>query len=162
MKKLLYLPLLALILLTGCKGNSFMNQRYTKLGHGTKQKTKEEVVLSKKHKQTPPVSAEITKRTENNDVFVSSVFLKENVAVPRSGFSILKSKSMIESVFIKSYSKNTLRIKSEAKQFKAKKTFAGKSASARGVASGALNIFLSIIILWAVIALVIFLITLIV
>lgn len=35
MKKLIYLSLVAIVVLSGCKGNSFMTQRYTKFGHAS-------------------------------------------------------------------------------------------------------------------------------
>lgn len=159
MKKLIYLPIIALILLTGCKGNSFLTQRYTKLGHSTQQKSKTEKMFIKELEKTPLVLTEITKSKENGDIFVSSVFLKGNIAVPRSGFSALKSKTAIESVFNKSYSKNTSQIKSEAKQFKTKKTFSERSASASGIVWDAFNILISIIVLVVVIVLVVFLVT---
>ncbi|MBA2610483.1 MAG: hypothetical protein H0U95_00835 [Bacteroidetes bacterium] len=35
MKKLIYLPLITIIILSGCKGNSFITQRYTKYSHAS-------------------------------------------------------------------------------------------------------------------------------
>ncbi len=137
-----------------------MNQRYTKLGHGTHQKNKREEMLVKELNKTPLVLTE-TKSAENEDILVSSVFLKGKIAVPRSGFPGVKAKTAIEDVFTKSYSKNTSSLRSESKQFKTKKTFGEKSASARGIVWDAFNILISIIVLVVVIVLVIILIGLI-
>jgi hypothetical protein len=59
MKTTIYVSLLAIIILAGCKGNSFMTQRYTNYGHAHHKASAENktTTVAAKQKATPLVKA---------------------------------------------------------------------------------------------------------
>ncbi len=61
MKKIICLPLVAIIVLSGCKGNSFLMQRYANYGHVSHKTCSKEIALAKKPVLT---TAESKKETE--------------------------------------------------------------------------------------------------
>ncbi|MDP1801368.1 MAG: hypothetical protein Q8L81_08450 [Bacteroidota bacterium] len=87
MKTFIYLPLIALIILTGCKSNKFTTQRYTNYGHAShKKSTNEKIVVQK------TVPAEITQPTVQIEVVEAKVEKKSvtPVTLIASGFSTLR------------------------------------------------------------------------
>lgn len=87
MKTFIYLPLIALIILTGCKSNKFTTQRYTNYGHANhKKSTNERVVVQK------TIPAETIQPTIQTEVVESKVEKTSvtPVTLIASGFSTLR------------------------------------------------------------------------
>ncbi|MBA3682402.1 MAG: hypothetical protein H0W73_14760 [Bacteroidetes bacterium] len=85
MKTFIYLPLIALIILTGCKSNSFTTQRYTKFGHASHKRSLNEREIVKA-KQSQPKEIEVKAET-------GTVVVKENrtpIGLITAGVATLK------------------------------------------------------------------------
>jgi len=81
MKTIIYLPLIALIILCGCKSSSFTTQRYTKFGHAS----------HKKQIHEPVVKATAPKEIKETKVETETVKAKVTpVTIITSGVSALK------------------------------------------------------------------------
>lgn len=84
MKTFIYLPLIALVILSSCKSSSFTMQRYTKYGHGSHKTTSHELVV-------------ITHKTEAKESKVETELVKENkqtiapVRIITNGVTTLKN-----------------------------------------------------------------------
>ena len=87
MKTLIYLPLIALIVLTGCKSNKFTTQRYTNYGHTSHKKTPQERVVVQKTKSPETIEPSVT--TERVEAKVEQKSLTP-VTLIASGFSTLR------------------------------------------------------------------------
>lgn len=83
MKKLIYLSLVAIVVLSGCKGNSFITQRYTKFGHASHKTVPADKAIANAQlpfgvENAPKI--EVVKNTEAEPVLVSSSSsIKENI-----------------------------------------------------------------------------------
>ena len=162
MKNLILLPLIALIVLTGCKGNSFMTQRYTKLGHTCQKTSHGEKRLTKvsdnfENKKNSTVNIETVKNQETEEALVCSISSQDNALTSQPRFSISSVKTTIGNAYTDNYSKNTSLIKSETKNLKTKKTLSERATAAKGLIDSVLGLVVTIIVLVVVIVLVLFL-----
>ncbi|MCW3077985.1 MAG: hypothetical protein JWO32_2594 [Bacteroidetes bacterium] len=160
MKKLICISLIAIAVLSGCKGSSFITQRYTgfsnashtKKGEDVKVNTKQKYSIQIVHRESKPVEA-----SEPEPVFCSnSSSVKESMlkVKPHSLTSQdVNSKFSCNSISkAKVESDNTINKKSE---FKTKKTFKEKVQSAKGAISTTLKIVLFSVILAIVVGIII-------
>ncbi|MBL7909617.1 MAG: hypothetical protein JNJ41_01015 [Bacteroidia bacterium] len=78
MKTFIYLPLIALIILTGCKSNKFTTQRYTNYGHASHKnrivQNEKAIVKINKIETNETVEAEIVKPTSTPVTLIASGF----------------------------------------------------------------------------------------
>ena len=160
MKNFILFPLLALVLLSGCKSNSFMTQRYTHLGHSpnkhnnteaTSGKTKEvktaghqEIVYVKEQPQAPETSVSLD-ATDNN--------LNKQSAAPASPNRFIAP-------FLRAGNTAVSLVKAEVKKtgeqkLKPKKTFKEKIQRAAGLFDTLFKIVLFAIILAILVAIII-------
>lgn len=142
MKKLIYLSLVVIVVLSGCKGNSFMTQRYTKFGHASHKTNNTEKAIVKT--QAPVITenapeSQVVKNTEAEPVLASSnSSIKENileriaVQIYPTGLKLTKSE--------------TLNTEDSKQVNKSKKTSQEKKEAAQKVIGTVLKI-----VLWAVI-----------
>jgi cobalamin biosynthesis Mg chelatase CobN len=147
MKKLIYLSLVAIVVLSGCKGNSFMTQRYTKFAHASHKTNHTEKAIVKTQ---APVSAENNPETE----LVKNV---ETEPVSASSNSSIKE-NILERIAVQIYPTGLKLTKSETlntedlKQVnKSKKTSQEKKEAAQKVIGTVLKIVLWIVILAVVV-----------
>ena len=101
MKKLIYLSLVAGIVLSGCKGNSFMTQRYTKFGHASHKTIRSEKEVVKTKTAVAPENIVETECVIGESKFISanSTGITENVIIPDeriSMFPIANSNTKLE------------------------------------------------------------------
>jgi PBP1b-binding outer membrane lipoprotein LpoB len=87
MKTFIYLPLIALIILTGCKSNKFTTQRYTNYGHASQKKSTNERVVAQK--TIPAEKIQPTAPTEIVEAKVEKTPVTP-VTLIASGFSTLR------------------------------------------------------------------------
>lgn len=87
MKTFIYLPLIALIILTGCKSNKFTTQRYTNYGHASHKKSTNERVAAQK--TIPAETTEPRVQTEVVEAKVEKTSVTP-VTLIASGFSTLR------------------------------------------------------------------------
>ncbi|MBL7909618.1 MAG: hypothetical protein JNJ41_01020 [Bacteroidia bacterium] len=83
MKKIICLPLVAIIVLSGCKGNSFLMQRYTNYGQASHKTCSKEIALAKKQVLATTESKKETERVisakEEPILASSNSSIKENI-----------------------------------------------------------------------------------
>jgi len=127
-----------------------MDQRYTGFDHAAQKKSKQKLPAAD-DKKNPLVNAEIIKDEEIVKLLLCSASFESTKPAPRSGSLVFTAKTGVANAFNKSYSKNTSIIRSEAKNYRTKKTFHEKSAATKGLVGGALRLFITIIILVVVI-----------
>lgn len=110
MKTFIYLPLIALIILSSCKSNSFTTQRYTKFGHAShKKQTHEQVVKVTGPKETKAetrVESEVVKAkiTPVTIITTGVSTLKQAILKPERKIQKLNASIALEEAAAPSYS----------------------------------------------------------
>lgn len=161
MKKFIGLALAAIVVLSGCKSNSFKTQRYTKFGHASVSKKSYEGHLTEKVEKEPEFSAKetnIEKNTESeNAVYcinsnkVDESLLKESF--PRLTINKANTPAEVSSENIIKVEGDHLDIKKT--ELKSKKSLKEKVESAQRVIGKVLKIVLFAIILAIVVGVII-------
>ncbi|MBA2610484.1 MAG: hypothetical protein H0U95_00840 [Bacteroidetes bacterium] len=161
MKNFIYLPLIALIILTGCKSNSFTTQRYTKFGHASHKNSQQqkEIVKANEIKQEEKeeiVETEVVKPSPTPIKLIASGFssLKENILKPEREVYDLNNTSVSLS------KEETLNTEASNSTIKSQKTFKQKSHKAEGIIGDAFATALYIVLVIIFILLIIFVISL--
>lgn len=148
MKKLIYLSLVAIVILSSCKGNSFITQRYTKFGHTFHKTCYTEKTLAK---TSSPVIAENNSETE---------IAKNGEAEPVSATSnsFLTKENILERIPVQIFPNGLKLTKTEGLEaddskhvYKSKKTFEQKKQTAKKVIGTVLKNVLWIVILAVVV-----------
>ena len=165
MKTFIYLPLIALIILTSCKSNSFNSQRYTKLAHSShKTYSHETVVVNKKAAVAPKevVETEVVKSTQTPVQLVASGMssLKESILKPERKVYSLNSTASVNSIKTESVSKDeTVNTENSTLSVSSQKSASQKTQHSRGFIGSALATALWIVLVVIFIILIIFLIS---
>ncbi len=160
MKTFIYLPLIALIILTGCKSSSFTTQRYTKYGHTSHKKTASspEVV---KAKQAEPEKAEteVVKQTVTPVTIITAGVstLKDAILKPERKVYDLNENSLSAAPKSESVSNDeTINNENSKHAFKSKRTFKQKVQKAEGLIGSAFLTALWIVLVVIFICLILF------
>ncbi|MBL7918742.1 MAG: hypothetical protein JNJ40_00420 [Bacteroidia bacterium] len=160
MKTFIYLPLIALIILTGCKSNSFTTQRYTKFGHASHKKT-EHVPQVGKAKQAEPekTESEVVKQTINPATIITAgastlkdAILKPERKVYNSNKNSFSAAPVSESVD----NDATFNSENSKQVVKSKRTFKQKVQKAEGVIESAFLTALWIVLVVIFICIILF------
>ncbi|MEO6302090.1 MAG: hypothetical protein ABIP51_02850 [Bacteroidia bacterium] len=146
MKKIIYLPIIALIILCSCKDNSFMTQRYTKFGHSAN-----ENALTKKHQnKTESLIVESTEiqtpeypQTASASETSPILFVKVNLINP-----IKENFQRTTTTIIK---KETKEVENSKTEFKNKSTISKNKSTAHHITGTLLKIVLWVVILAVVV-----------
>jgi len=157
MKKLIYLPLLAIIVLTGCKGNSFMTQRYTQFGHSSNKKGVQEKIVATDSEKSTAIATVNVKYEKPNDVLICSADSKKISEIPVSAFPAFTLKTTQLTITTDDFSENLTSTKSNNKIYKTKKSLRERYSSAKGILDSVLGIVVTIVVLVVVIVLVLIL-----
>lgn len=162
MKKLICLSLIAIAVLSGCKGSSFITQRYTALSNTSHSKKCEDVKVKTKPKYSIQIihrESQAVKPTETEPLYCSnSASIKEgSVKVkPQS----LTPKANNKSLFTRPSNNQILKAEVEnsgnkKSELKSEKTFREKVQAAKGAISTTLKIVLFSVILAIVVGVII-------
>lgn len=162
MKKLIYLSLIAVIVLTGCKQNSFMQQRYTRFAHTHKKPTTSAIITTNANKSYAKilVEKETLKNMEAEHLiaFSNTCTTKKVSLKTKPVFYILNGKNLIQNN-INLITKDEIE---KTNSVKIEKTFHKKIFKKDGILSTALGLVLSIVVTVIVILLIIFIVLLLV
>jgi hypothetical protein len=158
MKSIIYLSIVAVVFLCSCKGNSFLNQRYTHFAHGPAKKQQHELAVQQaRESASRPVTQQLISTGENLGteasqpaMAVPSIQIPENGKGVRTG-PLQKVKQALEHP-----------IKGAKAKFQEKKTDMAASQSHRGLISGLIGLILYIVLSAVVIAAIIILVLLII
>jgi hypothetical protein len=146
MKTIIYLPLIALIFLCGCKSNSFMTQRYTNFGHAGHKNTiakkhivKPERSLDETTKEEPIEYTQIASASETGPV----LFIRETLLKP--------IKTNFQNINDSITKQQAGQVENSKTEFKSKKAIEKNRSAAQRIVGTLLKIILWIIILAVVV-----------
>ncbi|MEO6302089.1 MAG: hypothetical protein ABIP51_02845 [Bacteroidia bacterium] len=164
MKTFIYLPLIALIVLTGCKSNSFTTQRYTKYGHASHKKSQQEVIVVKEKDQPKKaVETEIVRSSETRETPIELITsgisnLKGSIIKHDRKVYSLSANAEKMDVPEESFSKDeSISNESSTPVIKTQKTFKEKAHNARGLIGDAFETAVWIVLVVIFVILIIFL-----
>ena len=157
MKKLIYLPLLSIIILTGCKGNSFTTQRYTQFGHSSHKKGVPEKIVTTDSEKSTAIATENVLSVESDDVLICSADSKKISETPVSAFPAFTLKTTQLAITTDDFSENLTSTKSNNKIYKTKKSLRERYSSAKGILDSVLGLVVTIVVLVVLIVLVLIL-----
>lgn len=161
MKNFIYLPLIALIILTGCKSNSFTTQRYTKFGHNAhKNSIKNPEVVKNETKAEEPVETEVVKSPHGPMQLIVSGFstLKENIVKSnRKSHNINENEGNAVSMQGEEFSNDATVTSHSAKASVRSQKVVTEKTHAKGVVGDALETAIWIVLVVIFVILIIFL-----
>ena len=160
MKTFIYLPLIALIILTGCKSNSFTTQRYTKYGHAShKKSTSSPEIVKEKQAEPERTETEIVKKSITPVTIITAGVstLKDAILKPeRKVYDLNENATDISSTSNAFNEDENLSTQESKQAFKSKKTFKEKVQKAEGLIGSAFMTALWIVLVVIFICLIIF------
>lgn len=160
MKTFIYLPLIALIILTGCKSNSFTTQRYTKYGHASHKKAANspEIVTAKQSEPEKPETEVVKKSITPITIITAGVStITDAILKPNRKVYDLNENTVSANTTSGSFSSDETVSSENSKQaFKSKKTFKQKVQKAEDVIGSAFMTALWIVLVVIFICLIIF------
>lgn len=159
MKNLIYISLVAIIVLSGCKGNSYLTQRYTKFGHSHNKNSAGGPTVRKVDKVQVINTEKALEANSANEEPIScsnSASIKESLVKPTQRLLIKsENEKSVESSQTSLTKVETVNTDNKKTELKSKKSFKEKTESAKRIIGTLFKIVLYIIILAVVVGIII-------